>query len=36
MGKLCGVVRTLAIPDGTPDILTLIPGRELAGMDPFR
>jgi len=29
-------VRTLTIPDGTPGILTLIQGRELTGMDPFR
>jgi len=29
-------VRTLAIPDGTPGILTLIQGRELTGIDPFR
>jgi alkylation response protein AidB-like acyl-CoA dehydrogenase len=29
-------VRTLTIPDGTPGILTLIHGRELTGLDPFR
>lgn len=29
-------VRTIAIPDGTPGILTLIQGRELTGLDPFR
>jgi alkylation response protein AidB-like acyl-CoA dehydrogenase len=29
-------VRTLAIPDGTPGILTLIHGREITGFDPFR
>jgi len=29
-------VRTLPIPDGTPGILTLIQGRELTGLDPFR
>lgn len=29
-------VRTLAVPDGTPGILTLIQGRELTGIDPFR
>lgn len=29
-------VRTLSIPDGTPGILTLIHGRELTGLDPFR
>ncbi len=29
-------VRTLTIPDGTPGILTLIQGRELTGIDPFR
>lgn len=29
-------VRTLTIPDGTPGILTLIQGRELTGLDPFR
>lgn len=28
--------RTISIPDGTPGILTLIQGRELTGMDPFR
>ena len=28
--------RTLTIPDGTPGILTLIQGRELTGIDPFR
>lgn len=29
-------VRMLSIPDGTPGILTLIQGRELTGIDPFR
>jgi alkylation response protein AidB-like acyl-CoA dehydrogenase len=29
-------VRTISIPDGTPGILTLIQGRELTGLDPFR
>ena len=29
-------VRTLAVPDGTPGILTLIQGRELTGIDSFR
>jgi alkylation response protein AidB-like acyl-CoA dehydrogenase len=29
-------VRMIAIPDGTPGILTLIHGRELTGIDPFR
>lgn len=29
-------VRMLSIPDGTPGILTLIQGRELTGLDPFR
>lgn len=29
-------VRMIAIPDGTPGILTLIHGRELTGLDPFR
>jgi alkylation response protein AidB-like acyl-CoA dehydrogenase len=29
-------VRTISIPDGTPGILTLIQGRELTGIDPFR
>ncbi len=29
-------VRTLAVPDGTPGILTLIQCRELTGIDPFR
>jgi alkylation response protein AidB-like acyl-CoA dehydrogenase len=29
-------VRTLTIPDGTPGILTLIQGREITGLDPFR
>lgn len=29
-------VRTLTVPDGTPGILTLIQGRELTGLDPFR
>ena len=29
-------VRTLTMPDGTPGILTLIQGRELTGIDPFR
>ena len=26
----------ISIPDGTPGILTLIQGRELTGIDPFR
>lgn len=34
--KLARDVRMLAIPDGTPGILTLIHGRELTGLDPFR
>src|SRR3970282_199229 len=34
--QLARDVRTLTIPDGTPGILTLIQGRELTGMDPFR
>lgn len=29
-------IRMLTIPDGTPGILTLIQGRELTGLDPFR
>lgn len=29
-------VRMITIPDGTPGILTLIQGRELTGIDPFR
>lgn len=29
-------VRTLAIPDGTPGILSLIQGREITGFDAFR
>jgi alkylation response protein AidB-like acyl-CoA dehydrogenase len=29
-------VRMISIPDGTPGILTLIHGRELTGLDPFR
>jgi len=29
-------VRMLTIPDGTPEILTLIQGRELTGLDAFR
>ena len=29
-------VRVLSIPDGAPGILTLIHGRELTGLDPFR
>jgi alkylation response protein AidB-like acyl-CoA dehydrogenase len=29
-------VRTLAIPDGTPGILSLIQGREITGFDGFR
>lgn len=34
--QLARDVRTLTIPDGTPGILTLIQGRELTGIDPFR
>lgn len=34
--QLARDVRMLAIPDGTPGILTLIHGRELTGLDPFR
>jgi alkylation response protein AidB-like acyl-CoA dehydrogenase len=34
--QLARDVRTLSIPDGTPGILTLIQGRELTGIDPFR
>ena len=34
--QLARDVRTLTIPDGTPGILTLIQGRELTGLDPFR
>ena len=29
-------VRMLSIPDGTPEILTLIQGRELTSFDAFR
>ena len=29
-------VRMLSIPDGTPEILTLIQGREITGFDAFR
>ncbi|MGE4368872.1 MAG: acyl-CoA dehydrogenase family protein [Burkholderiaceae bacterium] len=34
--KMARNVRALTIPDGTPGILTLIQGRELTGIDPFR
>jgi alkylation response protein AidB-like acyl-CoA dehydrogenase len=34
--RLARDVRMLSIPDGTPGILTLIQGRELTGLDPFR
>jgi alkylation response protein AidB-like acyl-CoA dehydrogenase len=34
--QLARDARTLTIPDGAPGILTLIQGRELTGMDPFR
>lgn len=34
--QLARDVRTLSIPDGTPGILTLIQGREITGIDPFR
>ena len=34
--QLARDARTLTIPDGTPGILTLIQGRELTGLDPFR
>ncbi len=34
--QLARDVRSLTIPDGTPGILTLIQGRELTGIDPFR
>lgn len=34
--QLARDARSLTIPDGTPGILTLIQGRELTGMDPFR
>ena len=34
--ELARDIRTLTIPDGTPGILTLIQGRELTGIDPFR
>ncbi|MFM7039028.1 MAG: acyl-CoA dehydrogenase family protein, partial [Planctomycetaceae bacterium] len=34
--QLARDVRTLTIPDGTPGILSLIQGRELTWIDPFR
>ncbi|AWP80649.1 putative acyl-CoA dehydrogenase [Bordetella bronchiseptica MBORD678] len=34
--RLARDVRMLSIPDGTPGILALIQGRELAGIDAFR
>lgn len=34
--RLARDVRMLAIPDGTPEILTLIQGREITGQDAFR
>jgi alkylation response protein AidB-like acyl-CoA dehydrogenase len=34
--RLARNVRMLSIPDGTSGILTLIQGRELTGLDPFR
>ena len=34
--QLARDTRTLTIPDGAPGILTLIQGRELTGIDPFR
>jgi alkylation response protein AidB-like acyl-CoA dehydrogenase len=29
-------IRMLSIPDGTPEILALIQGREITGQDAFR
>lgn len=34
--QLARDVRMIAIPDGTPEILTLIQGREITGKDAFR
>jgi len=34
--RLARDIRMLTIPDGTPGILTLIQGREITGLDPFR
>ena len=34
--RLARDARMISIPDGTPGILTLIQGRELTGIDPFR
>jgi alkylation response protein AidB-like acyl-CoA dehydrogenase len=34
--RLARDVRMLTIPDGTPEILTLIQGREITGQDAFR
>jgi alkylation response protein AidB-like acyl-CoA dehydrogenase len=34
--RLARDVRMLSIPDGTSEILTLIQGREITGIDPFR
>jgi alkylation response protein AidB-like acyl-CoA dehydrogenase len=34
--RLARDCRMLSIPDGTPGILTLIQGREITGIDPFR
>ena len=34
--QLARNIRMLAIPDGTPEILTLIQGREITGKDAFR
>lgn len=34
--RLARDVRMLSIPDGTSEILTLIQGREITGVDPFR
>jgi len=34
--RLARDVRMLSIPDGTPEILTLIHGREITGLDAFR
>jgi len=34
--RLARDVRMLAIPDGTPEILALIQGREITGQDAFR
>lgn len=36
LDRIARDIRMLHIPDGTPGILTLIQGRELTGLDPFR